>query len=363
MALSDLLQEAVLPKTAATYRCGFRSLSHFCDNIGLCALPVDAVTMCAWMASLGPTVKPKSLMKYICGVRFVHLQSGLEWSLTRHPLVLMCLSALRKRYPSQNILQKVPLSLGILLAMCRRMPGWPILSSLLFADLLWATASSVAFFAALRGGEFFTYKGSDRPILLGSMVRLLGGLSSAFVLIDIPSPKTRPDLVSMPAFAVPPSGFFEMSPTTLLRAYRLRASSMSLAVLGSNPAFRLENGTPLSRDFMVSNASRLAGQAGIKVLDSSGTSVPIVAASWRAGFVQSARDAQLPARTIQEIGRWTSAAGPLPYSVSSTSTFRRAADLMLQLPPGCAGGGGQFVSSSIITGAGNEGGEIGPRLR
>jgi len=137
------------------------------------------------MASLGPTVKPKSLMKYICGVRFV----------PRHPLVLMCLSALRKRYPSQNILQKVPLSLGILLAMCRRMPGWPILSSLLFADLLWATASSVAFFAALRGGEFFTYKGSDRPILLGSMVRLLGGLSSAFVLIAIPSPKTRPDLV------------------------------------------------------------------------------------------------------------------------------------------------------------------------
>jgi hypothetical protein len=121
--LSDLLRESISKGSTSTYSCGFKSLTEFCKLKKLCYLPVDAVTLCAWMSVKCKTVKVKSVIKYVCGIRFAHILEGLEWSLSSDPLVTLTISSLKKKYPTSDILQKVPLSLSILLQMCHHLAG------------------------------------------------------------------------------------------------------------------------------------------------------------------------------------------------------------------------------------------------
>ena len=111
LELSDLLEAAVSRGTLSTYRCGFASLVDFCNTRKLSALPVDAITLAAWMLHKCKSVKVKSVVKYLCGIRFAHIMEGLEWRLSDNPLIQTTISSLMKRYPSSRALQKVPLSL------------------------------------------------------------------------------------------------------------------------------------------------------------------------------------------------------------------------------------------------------------
>jgi hypothetical protein len=57
----------------------------------LCCLPVDAVTLCAWMSVIDKckTVKVDSVIKYVCGIRFAHILEGLQWILSSDSLVTL----------------------------------------------------------------------------------------------------------------------------------------------------------------------------------------------------------------------------------------------------------------------------------
>ena len=108
----------------ATYRCGFSNLRSFCDARGLCAIPVDAITLCAWLTFLKCRhLKPKSVSKYLAGVRHFHLLQGLPWLLKSDPLVVMTLHALRSLNPTSNLRLKVPLTFDLLLRLCKLLPG------------------------------------------------------------------------------------------------------------------------------------------------------------------------------------------------------------------------------------------------
>ena len=73
---------------------------------------------------------------------------------------------------------------------------------------------------------------------------------------------------------------------------------------------------------MVDKANSLRVAAGIAVLDADGAPVPFLAASWRAGYVLSARAAGIPEFLIRKAGRWASNGGPTPYTFASTADFR-----------------------------------------
>jgi len=319
-------------------------------------MPVDAITLCAWMTIKCRTVKVKSVVKYMCGIRYAHILEGHVWALTGHPLVQLTLSSLKKKYPTSSIMQKVPLSLTILLQMCQRMHGWPMLHSLSFNDLTWATASCIAFFACLRGGEFFVQPKSDRPLLTGAAVSLRRSNTGPYVYVEVPSPKTRKDLVSIPAIATSTVAGFAFDPVALLKAYRARAASSAINVLGKNAAFKSQDGKPINRLFMISRAERLRAAAGIKILNSAGKPIKVSAASWRAGFVMSARQADVMPEMIRVNGRWTSAGGPVPYSVDTLDTYQRMTCALVashasqsRKGPGAGtGAGGQFASSSLL---------------
>ena len=355
--LSDLLRESISAACRSTYLCGFNSLSDFCKKYKLCPMPVDAVTLCAWMMHKCKSVKVKSVVKYTCGVRLAHILEGFEWTLTSHPLVQVALKSLKKKYPTSNTLQKIPLSLMMLIQMCSCMRGWPTLNNLSFDDLVWATASCIGFFACLRGGEFFVQPKSERPILNGKSVSIHSPPTGAYVYIEVQSPKTRKDLVAIPAMAMGTNSGFQFDPVVLLRAYRARAAMKAINILGANAAFKTSKGKPIDRLFMISRAEQLRAAAGIVIRNTAGKPIKVSAASWRAGYVMSARQAGVFEETIRSNGRWTSVGGPLPYTVDTIGTYQAmtkslVANYTKQTKKGAitfgSGAGGHFVSSSLL---------------
>ena len=351
--LCDLLGSSIEPSTASDYRCGFRSLTAFCATVNSSPLPVSLTTLCLWLFKIcGRKRNPDTVAKYLSGVRHFHLLSGFEWTLSTHPLVKMVMRGLRKRFRKKPKFQKVPLSLGTLLAMCRSMPGWPKTKRLSFKDLLFATASSIAFSAGLRGGEFFTYHKSSRPLLRGKDVMPASSSNADLLIIDVPKPKNRPFAASARTYANGSTLLPEFHPSLLLKAYRKRALALGLNVLHKHPAFQSADGSPLTRDFMVHRAEKLRERAGLNFLDVKGKPVFIYAASWRAGFVLSAQSAGVDSEIIDATGRWDSKAGRRPYTFDTITTLRVTADRIaashIRMAPGASQTGGQFVSDSLI---------------
>jgi hypothetical protein len=355
--LSDLLRESISQGSRSSYLCGFNSLKAFCKQKKLSALPVDAITLCAWMLDKAKSIKVRSVIKYMCGIRFAHILEGFPWTLTDNPLVQTAIKSLKKRYPTSNILQKVPLSLPMLIQMCKCMSGWPHPNMISFDDLVWATASCIAFFACLRGGEFFVQPKSDRPILSGAAVSIRIVSTGSYVYIDVPSPKTRKDLVSIPAVAASTGSNFAFDPVRLLVEYRKRAAARGINVLGKNAAFKSKDGKPINRAFMIPRAEKLRVAAKIEILDTAGKPIKVSAASWRAGFVLSARQAGIVQENIRTNGRWTSVGGPIPYTVDTLDTYQSMTTALVQnystrtrkgADASGVSAGGLFASSSLL---------------
>jgi hypothetical protein len=322
---------------------------------GLAHLPVDAVSLCAWLSFKADRgVKAKSLSKYVSGVRYAHIMALGAWHLSLDPLVALTLRAAGNRTPSEDKLQKAPLDLDTLLLVCQSMVGWPVLEDLGYDDLLWITASVIAFFAALRGGEFFARQGSTRPILRRSAISVFRGAGRGrFIRLAIPSPKTAKQSLSEPALAMDPGHGFVLGPIRLWDAYdRARSLRIRGSSVGDPPAFQLQDGSPLSGHFMVGRGNALFKRAGIQIFDSDANVVPIGAASWRAGYVLSARSAHVPDATICANGRWRSLPGPGPYSFESTQSLGDAAvAISSQISrggPSATFAGGRFISAHVL---------------
>ena len=312
-----------------------RSFFEFCSQDlqgSVTPIPADCLSLCMWADHvthrLDRPLKPSSVRKYLSAIRFAHLASGYPWDFAENPQLSMVMTALEKEFPESGRLLKVPMSVSLLSHLCEFIPGWPALSNLSFDDLLWVTLSSIMLFGALRGGEATTSSSSSRPLLLGRMVSFLdvpGSLASG-VHIRVPRAKTAQFIEFQDAYALDSHVAFLLNPSLLLRSYRAAARSLvpSIPVEGDFPAFRMRSGCAVTRDFMVSRAKSLALRAGVRVQDDKGNQVPFAAASWRAGYVLSARAAGVDEFTIRANGRWASTSGPLPYSHASTASLQEA---------------------------------------
>ena len=352
-ALSSLLRLAVTPGTACTYDSAFSQLTAFCAARGLQSLPVDNVTLAAWLAFKGRQgVKAKSLSKYVSGIRHAHILHLGRWHLSDDVVVSMALRAIGVCSPSSDKLQKVPLSLDTILRCAQVMNGWPVLRALSYDDLLWLTASVIAFFAALRGGEFFVRPGSPRPVLRRSMLSVARKPGARFIRVNVPSPKTGQERCFEPALAMDPGPDFLLAPVSLWNAYEVARVRLFGLQHVDPPAFQLQSGGPLSGVFMLGRAKALCRSAGIHVQNSDGSPLLVGAASWRAGYVLSAKNARVADSTIRANGRWRSLPGPAPYSFESTRSLGDAAlsisSSLSRGGPSATFAGGRFLSDNVL---------------
>jgi hypothetical protein len=301
-------------------------------------MPVDAVTLGAWLVykseARGPEradkqVTPGTLKKYLSGIRWQHIANGHKWPFGGDAWLKLVKASVAKEFPTKRFL-KVPMSVQLLRALASELPGWPSPTLMAFDDLLWICASTIMVFAALRGGEATRTKGSSRPLLVGRDVILDRSSSTPGVIIRIRKPKTEPGLEFQTGRAYDPEGETALCPSTLLAAYRAKALGKGIPVLDLEPAFKMANGAVLTMDFMLARANVLKRKAGVRILDEQMVDVPFRAASWRAGFVLTARGAGISELQIRDTGRWSSDGGPAPYTFTSKEAFRSASTAMMK---------------------------------
>ena len=301
-------------------------------------MPVDAVTLGAWLVfkseARGPEradrqITPGSLKKYLSGIRWHHIVNGHAWPFGGDAWLKLVKNSVAKEFPTKRFL-KVPMSFQLLRVLASAIPGWPHIALLAFNDLLWICASTIMVFAALRGGEATRTKGSSRPILAGRDVILDVSSTTPGVVIRVRKPKTDPGLEFQTGRAYDPEGEVSLCPSALLARYRTVALAAGQSVLDYEPAFKMASGAVLTMDFMLARANELKLKAGVRVLDEQMVDVPFRAASWRAGFVLTARGAGISELQIRDTGRWRSDGGPAPYSFTSKEAFRSASTAMMK---------------------------------
>jgi hypothetical protein len=172
-------------------------------------------------------------------------------------------------------------------------------------DRLFVAASAIAVLGFLRGGEFLTSPRADRPILRNRDVVITVRNGTPMVEVAIARPKARWWLCSEPAYCTGLGATCPIDPVKWLQD--LRRLSV-VPVSPGSPAFMRSNGTALTRDWMVNKTNALLALAGVQLTSVEGKSVCAKASSWRAGGVQSAKEAGVSDALIMAMGRWSSAA-------------------------------------------------------
>ena len=107
-ALSARVTSSVAAGTARTYSSGFNSLKRFAAPRGLPFLPTDKVTLGAWLhheVSKSKPTKIASLMKYVSGIRWEHLVSGLDWAFAGDEWLELVKQSIRKDFPATPFLK------------------------------------------------------------------------------------------------------------------------------------------------------------------------------------------------------------------------------------------------------------------
>ena len=325
--LSQTLGGHIARSTQSSYNSAFRSFSRFCDARGFAPLPADPVVVAAFMVYEARWVSIPSLKVYLSGIRSASIDLGCPWVLDCDPLCARTLRALKRRYGCPEKALKLPLSFSLLIRLFSLLPGWPRAHAMAHDDRLFVAASLIATAGVLRGGEFLASAKSCRPILRARdiAVRLVDGRLS--VVVSINSPKARWWLMSqvVVCFSPPaPLGSVSLSPAVWWLWY----SSLAVPPLGHDgPACVLADGSALSRNSMVVRASSLVSISSLRFVDSSGRPLRVLASSWRAGGVASARLAGVSDATIMSLGRWSSSAW-LNYSIPDPADLPKASDAM-----------------------------------
>jgi hypothetical protein len=310
-ALGEAMDNDIIYGTARSYDSVANNYVQFCEMRGLEPWPADAVLVSAWILRIVTRVKPSSLQVYLAGVRRIQLNLGHSWLLRKSEMVRRTLRYVKRKFPSSGkALLKLPVCLQVLRRILPLLSGWPDLTQLSFDDLVYACASVVAVCAFLRGGEFLFTPGQTRPILCHRHFSFGKVRGKPALIVFVPQTKTDwwHKEARVPIFPSPTSSF---DPHRLWTAVCKRSplvGSDGIASSSSLPAFHNADGQPLRKKDMVKRTMDLVRQADLAPTDDRGRAMKVQAASWRAGGVRSATDANVSEPLIMELGRWKSRA-------------------------------------------------------
>ena len=312
----------VLAKTKKGYSSATRNYVAYVKAMGTSSpFPASQDLVSSWILFLGMTTSVSSIKVYLSALRYTHGSLGSHWSLDGNEKVRRSYAFVKRTYGMAAKSLKMPITLGLLRIIFPRLQGWPLPASMSHDDRVFVTASVIGVLGFLRGGEFLASAGSSRPILMGKDVRIVSSCGSEAVEVSVRQPKARwwLESVSVLCFMVPSLG--PLNPVGLLQAMR----ALSVVPMGpSFPAFRLSDGSALSRNFMVRKTGNLLREAGVSFLPRLGSPISVKASSWRAGGACSAKRALISDSMIQQQGRWASMAF-LRYLEFSTAYELKAA--------------------------------------
>jgi hypothetical protein len=306
----------VEPGTRSSYNTGARSFAEFCLLRGRAPFPVCGYFLCMWILDMATLISVRSLLgTYMAGVKDAHKTAGLTWTLHGDPYIYRTIRWIKKRYGLKSTLEKAPITLANLHTMARRLPGWPNAAKMSHNDRLWVAASGIGIMGFLRGGEFLaSSERGARPLLLHERVGFFDTASTRCVTVSLDRPKATWWEPEVQVRCHRPGGGCPVDPVLWLSLYRHHST---VVLRNGQAAFKLEDGSPLTKVWMLEYTRFRMLDAGITYVDRRGLALPARASSWRCGGVASARLAKLSDITIKALGRWASDAW-LTYAGSAT---------------------------------------------
>ena len=326
-SLARALLKAVTESNAETTRRGYQSATNkyvkFCELRKLDPWPVQEEVLGAWIVRLMTTVKPSSLRVYLAAVKGENQLLGFQWSMQNSFIVQRVLKYVKRTLPTGGKGEKFAVTLDVLVTILPLLPRWPDLTTLAYDDLVFALASICAVLGFLRGGEFTYKKGQSRPPLRMCDIARHEEQGLRGLVMNIRQAKSTWWLSSgyVPIFG-PSDGLMpEFSPLVLWDSYVSRSAH---AKAPTAFAFHHEDGSPVSRDFMVSKTAELLRRANISLIDDRGVRTPVKAASWRSGGLRSSLKAKVREPVFKAQGRWASNAWE-NYMVVNKGDVRAAA--------------------------------------
>ena len=327
--LDRALVEHLVPSTRRGYASAVKSYVSYCMVRHLSPFPVDEVVLAAYIIHVTSSIQVSSLKVYLAAVHHEQVTRGLPWSLGGSELVRRAMRWVKRRHMCPGKALKIPITLEILGRMLACVPGWPDVCAMTHDDRVFAAASSIAIHGFLRGGEFLASSGSSRALLRGRdvAVETIGGTRA--VVVSIAQPKNMWWLDKAKAFCLSPppdehSPAVRLDPVFLWESY---VANSPVPVRPDGPAFVMQSGRPMARDFMVRRTSDLLAATGVQLVDGSGHAVRVLASSWRAGGVRTAMDAGVKEAVIMAMGRWRSVAWH-NYIMSDVGDLLRASQAM-----------------------------------
>ena len=334
-ALNDALRMHVVPSTVSGYTSAFKKWEIFCQSRKIPTFPATEIWLCSYIIFASTSIKQDSMKWYLSAIHYFQALQGHPWEVYGSELVRRTLRTTKRQFGSSGKGLKMPLSCNTLAAMFAHIPNYPQFGAMTHDDRLFVTASVLAVSAFLRGGEFLEYSGNRRPTLRQRDVQVIASTpNSNRVQIAIARPKNMWWLAAANVscgIATEGTGL-PILPWVMLVLYRAFASKAGVCLTDNGPAFVMQDGSTLSRTWMVSKSQALLLQANISFVDQAGRTAPVQAASWRAGGVRSALDANVPVPVIMEMGRWRSMAWER-YALITDTDKSKAMASMWSLPP------------------------------
>ena len=298
------LESSVVATTRASYNSATRKWMEFWEARDTSPFPADGVMMSAWILVLAMSINVSSLGMYTAGVRYSQELEGFQWTIAGNDLVRRTMRFVKRRYPSTQATPKFPVTFSVVQAFLPFVPGWPEASTMTHDDRVCIAATLVGLAGFLRGGEFLWSRGSARETLRSSDV-VTGRIDGHQVVqVRVAQPKARWWLEGEKVICYgSPTAAFNVAERCI--SYR-RLSTVNLTPDG--PAFRVADGSALSRDVLVRWTLRLLVKANVRFRSVSGAPMEVRAASWRAGGVMTALAAGASDSFIMAQGRWRSVA-------------------------------------------------------
>ena len=255
--LSEALQSHITSRTKAGYASALKRWLRFCEARKVPPFPADELWLASYVVShcVATSIAVSSLKVYLSAIQYEQVLRGHEWTLKGSEMVRRALRFVKKRYGAPGKALKVPVSLSVLRALLQHVPGWPRWERMCHDDRVFVAASVIAICGFLRGGEFLYSAKSVRRCLRHRDVTVKMVAGEEAVCVDIAQPKNMWWLEHATATCFDPRASpanadgTMLGPVTALKEYR-RLSVISLVANG--PAFVMESGDAISRDWMVS---------------------------------------------------------------------------------------------------------------
>lgn len=234
-------------------------------------------------------LSPRSVTLYLSSLRFVQIsQSGQDPQFSQFHRLHYVLRGLKRDQPLSSRPHRLPITPDILRALHNI---WSTLPVPYNNVMLWA-ACLLGFFGFLRSGEF-THNPLSSSELQPADIAVDNRDNPTFITVTLRRHKT--DQYGTGTTIVIGRTGDSLCPVAAILTYLAIRSSVP------GPLFIKEDGSPLTRSFLVTAVREALSGVGFDVSAYSGH-------SFRIGAASAAAQAGLPDSMIQSMGRWKSAA-------------------------------------------------------